>query len=99
MVDGRTARAGGQRGGGEAEAAMPGGGSKEWERDMEACCRKICTILKEDCKVGGRGSGTDRWKEWMGRPEFFFCVVCVLVDEACRVWMVYRSADETLTTL
>lgn len=54
VVDGR----GGGGTGGDGET-MPLN-SKEWEWDMDACCRKICTILKEDCKVGPfgrRGTG------------------------------------------
>lgn len=56
LVDGRGGSGGSRNGSGGS--TMPASG-KEWESDMDACCRKICTILKEDCKVS-RGGRSER---------------------------------------
>ncbi|CAM9587717.1 unnamed protein product [Scytosiphon promiscuus] len=117
VVDGRTAvRAGGvsgQRGGGgggRATAEMSGG-SRERDRDMEACCRKICTILKEDCKVNFLALDFDLTildihtsGRWPGTPEqltqrirpFFQALIPVAVAEGMYVGVVTFSPQVSM---
>lgn len=52
VVDGRGV---GGRGGGGRAGRCPAD-VKEWEWDLDEACRKICAVLKQDCKVG---------REWM----------------------------------